>query len=571
MRPECVYVKLGSALSYQQVLYVSHCEQSFPSLMLHLLPTEVTLSVLSYLPLPSLLSLAVLSRQWHDFFATNQSEIFHRAAILHEYIKPQTMLLEDALSVNTGRPWAGSTSWKDFCHRSFQLRKNWDGKGRAVMRLLSPPDFNVYDVMADERAGICITTPVWGGFTVIHLFSSIVLWCLPRSYVSSYCCDYNNGYLVFNNHDSEIEVWRLTSDCTSKDEVAANSPPNDKQMAMSARAAAVYHQYAPLGQFRPWALLRLPDFQPQNLFRLAYPTLICVGYEHTFLYDVRTGSLEQQFTSACGIPCDHPRYGRKRALRARLRAHVVHVISRESGSVVLRIPFYYPVPVHPKVDEYRCQDLIAARVSRDGCELVVLSSERRLVFVRDFERVCRGETTLEQAALVLGIPNGLCLQLVFKHGRVYVATVQGHYIFTFGSDRSVKAVYVRSNNSTMPRIRLGWTGCMMVTDRRIYFMTDERRRRDIPLFEDIENSRELPPPIPPTSAGDFEERPRVAEEHCEYVGCIDFSLMPGECDEERPEVANCPQSPVLVHRRAGLKISFVVTSNRYSFMYDLEI
>src|SRR6266702_3538225 len=78
-------------------------------------PTEVTLNVLSHLPISSLLSLPLLSRQWFDFFTTNQSEIFRRAALLHEYIQPGTLFLEDALSVNKGRPWAGSTSWKDFC------------------------------------------------------------------------------------------------------------------------------------------------------------------------------------------------------------------------------------------------------------------------------------------------------------------------------------------------------------------------------------------------------------------------------------------------------------------------
>src|SRR6266702_75911 len=97
------------------------CEQSFSShchrvtVMLHVLPTEVTLSVLSHLPIPSLLSLRLLSRQWLHFFTTNQSAIFHRAALLHEYIQPETLSLEDALSMNTGQPRAGSTSWKDFC------------------------------------------------------------------------------------------------------------------------------------------------------------------------------------------------------------------------------------------------------------------------------------------------------------------------------------------------------------------------------------------------------------------------------------------------------------------------
>ena len=90
------------------------------TVMLHVLPVEVTLSVLCHLPIPWLLSLPVLSRQWSDFFFTNESEIFHSAAIFHEYIKPEIRFLEDALSVNTGRPWAGSTSWKDFCE-SFHL------------------------------------------------------------------------------------------------------------------------------------------------------------------------------------------------------------------------------------------------------------------------------------------------------------------------------------------------------------------------------------------------------------------------------------------------------------------
>lgn len=83
--------------------------------MLQLLPTELTLNVLSHLPIQTLLSLPVLSRQWFHFFATNESEIYRHSAIAQEYIKPETMLLEDALSVNRGRPWAGSISWKDFC------------------------------------------------------------------------------------------------------------------------------------------------------------------------------------------------------------------------------------------------------------------------------------------------------------------------------------------------------------------------------------------------------------------------------------------------------------------------
>jgi hypothetical protein len=83
--------------------------------MLRILPTELSLSVLSYLPLPTLCSLPTLSHQWLDFCSENQSTIFHNAAILHGYIQPQTLQLGDALSMYEGSPWDGATDWKDFC------------------------------------------------------------------------------------------------------------------------------------------------------------------------------------------------------------------------------------------------------------------------------------------------------------------------------------------------------------------------------------------------------------------------------------------------------------------------
>ena len=83
--------------------------------MLYGLPTEVTLNVLSYLPIPSLLSLTLLSRQWSDFFTEHKSTIFHGAALYQGYIPPGTSYLEDALSANGGKPLAGSTSWMDLC------------------------------------------------------------------------------------------------------------------------------------------------------------------------------------------------------------------------------------------------------------------------------------------------------------------------------------------------------------------------------------------------------------------------------------------------------------------------
>ena len=65
-----------------------------------------------------------------------------------------------------------------------------------------------------------------------------------------------------------------------------------------------------------------------------------------------------------------------------------------------------------------------AHVSRDGRDLAILASRDRLLLVRDFERVCRGEISLANAGQVLCLlPGDRCFYLAFEHRRVCIATV----------------------------------------------------------------------------------------------------------------------------------------------------
>ena len=200
-----------------------------------------------------------------------------------------------------------------------------------------------------------------------HLFSGVVLWCLPMVREAGHC-EYDNGYLVFDHQTGEKEIWRLASDF-SEGEFAADAPPDDEQMGESARAAEVYRHYAPRGHFRPWALLWFPE-DYEGRFRLAYPTLISSGPKEVFLHDVRTGSLVQ--TIDMHMPCDVDVNERHAFL---CEEDVVHVFSRESGSEILRIPadatvrcsqhvvedprlvsgdwLITPLSVSTKVDEFR--------------------------------------------------------------------------------------------------------------------------------------------------------------------------------------------------------------------------
>ena len=112
--------------------------------------------------------------------------------------------------MNTGRPWTGSTNWKDFCKshafthcppliehshhegcRSLQFSRNWEGKGRAVVRMLVPRGSIIHRIKVDEKAEICITTRQFGSLTVTDLFSGTMLWWLPRVQLESLLCDPN--------------------------------------------------------------------------------------------------------------------------------------------------------------------------------------------------------------------------------------------------------------------------------------------------------------------------------------------------------------------------------------------
>lgn len=203
-------------------------------------------------------------------------------------------------------------------------------------------------------------------------------------YVHSWAhCEYENGYLVVDRLDGCIDVWRLASDFAVDDEGAGHAPPDGEQQRASTFAAAMHHHYAPRGHFRPWAKLSFPELLA---YRLAYPTLLCAGNKHAFLYDVHTGALVQTIeldieedlqeegegiSGVCYVDVNE-RYAfvcEPRALR---------VFARDGGAEVLRIPsdasmpnvvvactvpgnsFVAVHPFHPGSDDYRPSFLAGA-------------------------------------------------------------------------------------------------------------------------------------------------------------------------------------------------------------------
>jgi len=431
---------------------------------------------------------------------------------------------------------------------------NWEGNGRVVARLLRPPGCDVHRVKVDEKVGILITTHMLGGLSVTHLFSGVLLWSLPRYYVRSYAhCEYENGYLVFDRFDGKKEVWRLASDFVDGEpEVAPYAPPDEKQKRTYEFFATIpiHQRYAPRGHFRPWAKLSFPTFT--RAYRLAYPTLLCAGMDRAYLHDVRTGALVQTIDIR---PDDICYVDVNEQYVFVCEPEALHVFSRaDGGNEVLRIqrgvsfskvlgpstpidrdPFVSVLPLQPGVDAHP-PIFIAAHVSRDGRDLVIMTTRSHVFLVRDFERICRGETSIETSGSALHLSGQAeCFYLAFEHGHICVATSLGLYIIDVDRDQGdlndlAKVLFVQPFSGPAA-VHSHDISCIQLTDRRVYFTWDDARRRlDVPLFKDEKIGLDLLSPKASSTAEqqlDDEPRDPVDLDFAGVsVGCIDFSLLP---------------------------------------------
>jgi hypothetical protein len=149
--------------------------------------------------------------------------------------------------------------------------------------------------------------------------------------------------------------------------MAPYAAPDEQQRRAYEFFTAIHQQYAPRGNFRPWAKLSFPTHT--RAYRFAYPTLLCASKDRAYLHDVRTGALVQTIDigleDICYVDVSE-RHGFVCGEQA------LHVFSRgDGGTEVLRIPrgvlfskvlassapingdpFVTVLPVLPGVDEY---------------------------------------------------------------------------------------------------------------------------------------------------------------------------------------------------------------------------
>jgi hypothetical protein len=282
-------------------------------------------------------------------------------------------------------------------------------------------------------------------------------------------CEYDNGYLVFNRHDGDKEVWRLASDFAPH-EMPSASPPDQHQMQASESADARHASTSSHLRFKPWALLRAPG--ETFAFRFVYPTLAASAFNHHYTWDVRSGELEQIVTDQ-----ELPEQGESVCYIDVSDRHVfvcrrskIHVYSRSNGARVLTIDstlsgrdwhsiFVRSRSISPLGAEiapltlsgpgtnrnidpnggghdflagvfiaasciYGYSVAIIAHVSSCGSHIVALRHRKGVLVVRNFEEIVAGRSTFQDSALHIQVANAQVARYLAVCGdRFAVATV----------------------------------------------------------------------------------------------------------------------------------------------------
>ncbi|KAJ7590823.1 hypothetical protein C8J56DRAFT_933972 [Mycena floridula] len=444
------------------------------------LPLDIFLQVLKHLPISNLGYLATISKEWKNVIDTNESSIYHSAAVLEGHISSTSITFSE-LSYSP-HSMAGVEGWKDFSGMAQVLQLLFQNvvTGREVHR-----------IKVDERRGIILTTSRHGGLRVVEMHSDKLLWSLPAAYVRPYAhCEYDEGYLVFDRPGNCKEVWRLTSECDNAGNKQSDRlyPPDERQRRISARDASVTTK----GHFTAWALIQVPA--PTRAFRFVFPMLlVSSSYDRMpvqFLWDLRTCQMVQTITQPPEISFIH----------VFICGTSLRIFSRTDGKCLLDLPARSSIygkwrfevqrtPYKPGTivvpqnvilianeAEFVLVDLFqAAHVSPSGRDLVALLSASRLLIIPDFERALNGSIPLRDITIdiQLGPIRGSSVYLAFDDGRAVAATTYGIFIVDFEQKAADQCPIVRvSRTCFRNRHHLSHISCLQLTETGLFINWD---------------------------------------------------------------------------------------------------
>ncbi|KIK43739.1 hypothetical protein CY34DRAFT_11515 [Suillus luteus UH-Slu-Lm8-n1] len=247
---------------------------------------------------------------------------------------------------------------------------------------------------------------------------------LSRAHADDYAhCEYDDGYIIFDRHDNNKEVWRYARDFQDS-EIPEEFKPDDA-MIKALREAAEHHP-SPTNRrhFRPWALLHVPEFT--RAFRLLYPTLLSAGVNHAYLWDVPTSRLVETISNIQAPnkdgtlgPLSYVEVNDQYAFFC--GSNQLRIFARDGGALVYHLCMknlqFATWDVHPgngydqcpsslfqpqRLQEaYHVSSISQTHVSSSGKDIAVLTTPGIFIWIPGFERLFHRETTLTDTATFL--------------------------------------------------------------------------------------------------------------------------------------------------------------------------
>ncbi|EJD07887.1 uncharacterized protein FOMMEDRAFT_150476 [Fomitiporia mediterranea MF3/22] len=401
--------------------------------------------------------------------------------------------------------------WKDFCRRRFQVEYNWEGRGSTPKTtLFRSTGKDVHRFKIDERrdAQFIITTHRRGGLKVTCMDTDTVLFELRRSYVRQYAhCEYDNGFLIFDRfHPHALEMWRLSNDNDWDGSVPESNVLHRPDISQLTTPRKHSDASAGRGSFKPWAL-----FEPRNsprAYRFVYPHLL-VGSEwgqELYIFNVLTTTLDETIPipleaipdGETGVHINYVELGARHAFVCTPYGVLIlprfqHMTGDTNGHNGDEAPQFIDFPssdpdMHipqlirhyatrmiqtfgppsnpamrefiltaPRVPEQSTalvrigedrQEFSAVHVSADGKNFIAITVFGVGYFVRDFERVFRGEASISDVALRINLGTS-ALNLAFDHDRAIIQTIHGVFVFNLHTTAPYEVITPRYHESSL--------------------------------------------------------------------------------------------------------------------------
>ncbi|KAF9642594.1 hypothetical protein BDM02DRAFT_3176644 [Thelephora ganbajun] len=412
-------------------------------MMLSVLPVEILLEIIQFMPFTTIASLSTLSKSWATLMDTNESSIYHSISKRHGYVPKDD-------SGGTAPP----EGWKAWFVQKIQIELRWIGKlpGHSYRVRVPGTTGNFHRIKVDEEAGYVINTFTNGGLVVSDINDHSILWSLDEEFCSPFVhCEHDEGYIVFNRMDNYKEVWRRRIDVLDIPEEAwpsglYNKPDEDMikgNLVAEDRYLDTNRSRDPdhlRGQFVPWARLQIPE--DGRAFKLTRGTLLVSSVQKAFLYDVEKAELQQTI--------ELQPFGSGRLRYVDISDQHVFIVStlqldvydRANGSRVLTIPagrlpwnFYASPENQWRRTEETFNDgelgfrraappnwadredyFHAAHVSCCGKHLAIMTMSNRIILVQDFWRLF---PTLSSSSPPTLIPSPITLQHISKQVDFY--------------------------------------------------------------------------------------------------------------------------------------------------------